>query len=352
MDALPAHFLSYRDRIDAIISQVMDEAFAVVPELSSVAHDGRRMLERYITRPGKRIRGTLVASLYDDITEEQYSPIGLRAAAALEIVQAHLLMIDDVMDESPTRRGEPSLHYVYRDATDVSLREAEMATILFADIAYAVANHSISCLEVPSERVVKALGWLQTDIVTTNIGQFDDLSQSLASSPLYEDIIRRYQQKTGYYSFVNPLSLGLILAGASDTGRSEAEQFGVPAGVAFQLGDDMLGIFGDPHKTGKSNLDDLREGKYTLLMHYANMNADSSQRQVLHRLLGKSDADDADLKKVQRLLHDTGAVEQMSLVARQNADQAIRVARTAESWSSTYGNMLCELVAFLVERSK
>lgn len=351
MATLPTQILAYRGPIDAMLSRIIDEAFHDVPALSTAAHQGRQLLEDYIARPGKRIRGALVASLYDDFMGTELDEVGLRAAAALEIIQAHLLMIDDVMDKSSTRRGQPALHYVYQDTAQVSLREAEMATILFADIAYAIANHAISCLEAPPQYVTRALGWLQADIMTTNIGQFDDMSQSLGHQPTLEDIMRRYQQKTSYYSFVNPLTLGLTLAGKEKEGRAAAEAFGIPAGVAFQLGDDLLGVFGDPGQTGKSNLDDLREGKYTLLMHFAYLAADETARTTLRRLLGKTDADEADLREMQQVLEVTGAVARARQERRQAADQAIASAINSTVWSKKYGNLLRGLVEFSIERS-
>ncbi len=351
MASLPKQILAYRSAIDAMLPRIIDEAFNDVPALSTAAHEGRQLLEEYIARPGKRIRGALVASLYDDLTGTELNEVGLRAAAALEVIQAHLLMIDDVMDESPTRRGQPALHRAYQDSARVSLREAEMATILFADIAYAIANHAISQLDVPPQHVTRALGWLQADIITTNLGQFDDMSQSPARQPTFDDIMRRYQQKTSYYSFVNPLTLGLSLAGKQDEGRAAAEAFGVPAGVAFQLGDDLLGMFGDPDQTGKSNLDDLREGKYTLLMHCAYSVADDTGRMTLERLLGKADADAADLSEMQRLLESTGAVTHARQQGREAADQAIESAMSSTVWSKNHGNLLRDLVEFSIERS-
>jgi geranylgeranyl diphosphate synthase type I len=170
----------------------------------------------------------------------------------------------------------------------------------------------------------------------TNIGQLDDISQTLSNPPAYEDAMRRYQQKTSYYTFVDPITLGRTLAGETNV-RLAAESFGIPAGMAFQLSDDILGLYGTPDTTGKSNLDDVREGKYTFLIHYALERANQEQRMRLEEILGNASANEGDLRIVQDIVTETGAYEQAQDDAKRYAEAAVEAARV---WSNPFQSML------------
>jgi geranylgeranyl diphosphate synthase type I len=205
----------------------------------------------------------------------------------------------------------------------------------------------VCTLDASDAAVRDAMRWLNRDIALTNIGQLDDISQTLSNPPAYEDAMRRYQQKTSYYTFVDPITLGRTLAGETNV-RLAAESFGIPAGMAFQLSDDILGLYGTPDTTGKSNLDDVREGKYTFLIHYALERANQEQRMRLEEILGNASANEGDLRIVQDIVTETGAYEQAQDDAKRYAEAAVEAARV---WSNPFQSMLVDIVHFAIERS-
>jgi geranylgeranyl diphosphate synthase type I len=188
----------------------------------------------------------------------------------------------------------------------------------------------------------------------TDIGQIDDMQQTVFRLPVAEKaLLRRYEQKSSYYSFVNPLEMALILAGKdARQARRDAEAFGLPTGIAFQLRDDYLGIFGETLATGKPNLDDVREGKYTFMVHYALQKASEEEKRQLLAILGSPAADETTLATVRHILTKTGSVERTMADARRYADEARRAAGSAASWDEEFGGLLVELVDFIVEREQ
>ncbi len=347
MADLPNDITQYRALLEGTLREVMKDARRQFPDLSDRSARCFEMLTEYTLRPGKRIRGSLLAAAYDDASGEQFGQVGLRAGAALEVVQAYLLMVDDVMDESSLRRGRPTVHRLYEEAFGSSLREAEMATILLGTITLTVATDIMYALDAPADVVREAVRWLNKDIALTNIGQLDDISQTLMQRPSSEDMLRRYRQKTSYYTFVDPITIGRTLAGEKDV-RAKAEAFGVPAGMAFQLSDDMLGLYGLPETTGKSNLDDIQEGKYTFLIHYALERADESQRVAVEEVLGSRTATESDLRRVQDIVTATDAYRRVKEDAISYADAAVEA---AAAWHGAFGMLLVNIVRFSTERS-
>lgn len=300
----------YRGAIEADLRQFFSEAPSLLDvDLSKYGNQALEHLEAFCLRPGKRIRGALAALAYDSVVQEQQAPAGIRLGVALELTQAYLLIIDDVMDRSELRRGEPTLHILY--GTEVAdSRQAEMIAINIGLLAQHLASLCVSTIEAPAKNIVQVMQLLERNIAATAFGQLDDISQLFGPKTSEADIIRKYTLKSSYYTFVNPLQLGLALAGAGTKSTLAAcAAYGIPAGVAFQLHDDYLGIFGDSAKLGKANLDDIREGKFTLLMQYALTHGDQQTQQALMQIVGNQRATLDDLESVKALLQSTGAKE-------------------------------------------
>ena len=344
----------YAERLDDIITEIYDIFFAELPPHSELAEWALRQGKEYTLRPSKRIRGGLAAAAYDMATNQQYSAAGLRLGAAIEIAQNYLLIVDDVIDRSITRRGLPTIHRLYQDYSGSDGREADMVGILVGELQGQVMNHALATIKnVADKDKLAVMQMLARDLTITDLAQLDDVWQQFGIRDVSEDeMIRKYEQKSSYYSFVNPLACGLVLAGKDmQTVRKDAEDFGLPAGIAFQLRDDYLGVFGDTVQTGKPTLDDLREGKYTLMVHIAESKSTPEEKNLLRSLLGNDAAGDNELRQFQGILKKVGA-ERLALErAETYMNTAIKAAKSAESWSDDFGSMLAGLVEFSVRRT-
>ena len=343
----------YKQPITEAIEQSFDEFVAQLPPRSTHVNWALDALKSYSLRPSKKVRGSLAAAMYDHAAGTRNDLVGLKLAAAIELVQNYLLIVDDAMDRSPLRRGHPTVHELYKaEYTPESEREADMVAILIGILAQHITNDIVLRLNVPAEHAAKALSVIQVNIATTDMGQIDDVQQQIDRLPISpEDLLRKYQHKSSYYSFVNPLESALALAGKwSNAAHKDCIDFGLPAGVAFQLRDDYLGIFGDTTATGKANLEDIREGKYTFMVQYALDVADAETRQQLMEILGKPDANETDLQTVRTIFKNTSAAEKSMEDARHYAAEATRAAAGAASWDAEFSNLLVDMVNFSVER--
>ncbi|HEX7368421.1 MAG TPA: polyprenyl synthetase family protein [Candidatus Saccharimonadales bacterium] len=348
-------FAPYKERIDAALDAFFrSAATSLGVSLSDHSRQALAYLEQFSARPGKRIRGSLASLAYDTAAGTHYAEVGLQLGVVLELMQDYLLIIDDVMDKSALRRGEPTLHVLYgAEAKGYGgAHEANMLAVNVGELAQHLANLLLARLDVLPERLRQALHIMHTNIIATGFGQLDDLYQQPGRVVSEDDIIRKYQLKSSRYTFINPLQLGFVLAGeASEATLAAALDFGQPAGIAFQLHDDYLGIFGTVKVLGKPNLDDVREGKFTLLMHYALRHAESREKQRLQAILGNPRATGEDLAAVQAILASCGAKDYNAQQARTYADKAKRQLGRGPL-GGTLQNVLQDLVEYSITRQQ
>jgi geranylgeranyl diphosphate synthase, type I len=236
-------------------------------------------------------------------------------AAAIELFHLAALIHDDVMDRSDTRRGLPAVHRQFADdharrgLLGDSDNHGSAAAILVGDMCMSwsdeLAMTATDSLPLEVRRAVRAMWSQMRD--EAYAGQYlDMLSQTEATtSRSRTDLVLRL--KSAKYTVSHPLRLGGTIARADDDLLDLYDQIGVTAGAAFQLRDDLLGVFGDPVLTGKPVNDDIREGKRTLLMAEAESRVDPAQRELLVHCLGNPTVDDAELDALRSVLIATGA---------------------------------------------
>ncbi|MFJ6568731.1 polyprenyl synthetase family protein [Streptomyces sp. NPDC091292] len=235
----------------------------------------------------------------------------LRVAVSLEMFHASALVHDDVMDRSATRRGRPSAHEALT-ARHVGRPDAARlgacAAVLVGDLALAWSDELLHTAGLSTDRFAAATVVLDEMRTELMYGQYLDLLATGRPSTDLNAALRITRFKSAKYTVEHPLQLGAVLAGAGARIRTTLSAFGLPLGEAFQLRDDLLGAFGHREHTGKPNLDDLREGKHTVLMALALERSDSVQRTALRRLVGDPDLDEHGAQRARDLLTATGAV--------------------------------------------
>src|SRR5487761_1511537 len=260
------------------------------------------------------------------------------AAAALELLHAGALVHDDVMDDSDTRRGGPTVHrrFAARHAAagwrgpDASF--GRNIAILLGDLLQGWTDELLGGSGLPAAAVSRARPVL--DVMRTELmwGQYLDLLEQAAGSGTVAGALRVVTYKTAKYTIERPLHLGAALAGpgAADPGLIRGYTgYGLPLGVAFQLRDDMLGVFGDPAATGKPAGDDIREGKRTVLAAGAREKATARQAQRLDRLLGDPSIGETGIAEFRGLLTDTGALAECETMIDRYVTEALAALEAA-----------------------
>ena len=261
--------------------------------------------------------------------------------AALEIFQSAALVHDDLIDNSDTRRGVPAAHrsleHQHRSLAWSGDAESfgRAAAILLGDLLVAWSDDLleqalVGVAEAPEVR--REYARMRRDVTT---GQFLDVAEESAwrVNPISEHAdraLRVVSLKSARYSIEQPLLLGAMLAGADESQQQSLRRFGHPIGMAFQLRDDVLGVFGDQSLTGKPAGDDLREGKRTVLIAFTREQLDPSARRLLDELLGDPTLTADQVASLQATIAESGAlarVEELISAYAQEADRALSGAR-------------------------
>ena len=272
-----------------------------------------------------------------DSTPDGSGPV-ITAAAALELLHASALVHDDVMDGSDTRRGRPSVHrrFVTRHQQarwrGPAGRFGANAAILIGDLLLAWTDemfHGSGLAPEVLERGRPVLDTMRTEVFA---GQFLDLTGQAAGQPGVAAALRVVEYKSARYTIERPLHLGAALAGPGwGRGRLAAAftGYGIPLGIAFQLRDDILGVFGDPAETGKPVSDDIREGKQTVLMALACERASAAQAALIDRYLGDPLLTSAAAAQVREVITSTGALAECESMIAGHVGQALQALAAA-----------------------
>ncbi|MEU4878551.1 polyprenyl synthetase family protein [Streptomyces sp. NPDC021608] len=282
----------------------------------------------FISAPGKRIRPLMcVLGWYAAGGTSPVPPVSvLRVAACLEIFHAFALMHDDVMDGSDQRRGRPSLHRTlaaHHPGHPRADRLGVNAAILAGDLVLVWSDELLTSTPMTPEQinaVLPVVYRMRREIVT---GQYLDLVTTGRPTDSLSTALRIARYKTTQYTVEGPLHIGAALAGADQSLLHVLSTIASPLGEAFQLRDDLLGTFGDPHRTGKPTLDDLREGKHTALLACALRRADRAGQKLLLRTVGAADLDADTAARIQGLLEECGARQAVEDLIQERHHQAL-----------------------------
>ncbi|MEO9221045.1 MAG: polyprenyl synthetase family protein [Mycobacteriaceae bacterium] len=306
-DELRSYFASRRAQIERV-----DARFA----------EAVCSLQAFVLRGGKRLRPSFAwwgwRGAGGDPADTSAAGV-LRACSALELIQACALVHDDLMDASATRRGHPTVHTEFAQRHRAEGwggdpdRFGSAAAVLLGDLALAWADDMLRTAAWSVSSLTAALPYWEAMRTEMLGGQYLDVLTEVSGDESPEAALRIDRFKTAAYTVERPLQLGAALAGASPELIGAYSRFGQDVGVAFQLRDDLLGVFGDPDVTGKPAGDDLREGKRTLLVAVALQRADATDptgAAALRLGLG-SDLDEKAIERLRRLLVDLGAVQQV-----------------------------------------
>ena len=273
-------------------------------------------MERFLLDSGKRLR-PLFAYLGFLGTGSKPTIEILRACASLELVHVCALMHDDVMDASDTRRGAPSIHRAFeamhKDAKLIGSSEqfGISSAILLGDLALVWSAKMLHQSGIDGATLIRALPMYDEMRVELMAGQYLDVYEQALASESVERSLKVARYKSGKYTIERPLHFGAALGSGSQNLFKAYSNYGLPLGEAFQLRDDILGIFGDPQETGKPAGDDLREGKRTVLLAKVMELADAGQKAEISSTLGNQNLEIAQVDKVREIFIATGALSQV-----------------------------------------
>jgi geranylgeranyl diphosphate synthase, type I len=287
-----------------LMADINPESVVLIDSISEFISGGKRL------RPTFLLAGWLATS--SPLTANVF-----QAAAALELLQACALIHDDVMDSSDTRRGKPATHreFATYHRGHRWLGSSETfgtgAAILLGDLCLSWADELLMSTDFTPEQ--KNAGKQIYDLMRTElmIGQYLDLLEQARGGGSIERAFDVIRLKSAKYTIEKPLVLGATLAGANPELIAAVAEYGLTLGEAFQLRDDVLGVYGDPQETGKPAGDDLREGKQTVLIAEALATATPQQHEAINYHLGNPAIDDGEIAMLREIITATGALQRV-----------------------------------------
>lgn len=300
-----------REKFDSILSRFLDEKVAEFAKYRDTT-ELFSVIRKFVLSGGKRLRplfcywGFRAAGGAD--SDGLYA-----AAASLELLHAFALIHDDIMDGSAVRRGRPTIHHELAQVHEASNWSGDSSTfginagILYGDLLMAWSDELLNHCGLPPHKVLEARTIVEPMRSELVFGQhLDLLEQARGGSPDSALTVIRF--KSAKYTVERPLQIGGALAGADPALMLAYSAFALPLGEAFQLRDDVLGVFGDPRATGKSTMDDLRAGKATVLMKAAEAMADAHQVDQIRRWHGNPAIGEAGASELREIITSTGAL--------------------------------------------
>lgn len=269
--------------------------------------------QEYILRPTKRLRASFVCYGYKLGGKEPDERVW-QAAVGVELVHAALLMHDDFMDLDDRRRKGPTTHKYFQEKLQGSEHLGHSLAISLGD--------ALLCLGFELTQSQQML----RGIANTAYGQAYDVSLETLSQATEDDVLTLHKAKTAIYTYENPLFIGAELANLNSPALQLLHSYSMDGGVAFQLRDDVLGVFGDPEETGKSANSDLLQGKVTLLILYVLQHGTEAQKSVLKKIWGKRQADTKDIEAAKQAIKDSGSLEHSIQLTSDLANKAAQTA--------------------------
>ena len=311
----------FLERITRDLSEISAELAPVSAEITRFLATGKRF------RPLFAYAGYLAAGGQNDGAQLKNM---LKAATSLELLQACALIHDDLMDGSDMRRGAPAVHRYFENYhLENSMRGDKgqfglSAAILLGDFALIWADQLINESGLSDEQLRRLLPLNDLMRVELIAGQYLDVRESAATTSSVERALKVARYKSGKYTIERPLHFGALIAGSSAETNSALTKFGIPLGEAFQLRDDLLGVFGDPETTGKPAGDDLREGKRTVLTALAIESFSAQQAQIFNSHFGALNITTEQISELRDIITQVGAPAKVEALIEDLTASALR----------------------------
>lgn len=303
-----------RELINNSLKDVLNNRISFAEKISADYGDLWSSIKEVSLAGGKRIRPYLVtlsfASYGGDIDSEDL----IKVATAVELFHIAILMHDDVIDRDTKRHGRNNIGGIYSKKYSEYLKNmndiqhySSGSAILAGDLLIAEAYNLLNRLDVASDIRIAVLNVFHNSVIEVCGGELLDVEASFKKDKFDTVLISEY--KTASYSFVSPLLVGATLAGASNEEQTKLRYFSRSLGIAYQFKDDLLGVFGDQDKTGKTNVGDIREAKRTFLIEEFYRLASNEDKESFNKFFGNNNLSDLDYLRVKELLINSGAKE-------------------------------------------
>ncbi len=349
----------HKPEIDKRLRAALEKEREYIPNDHPLFHDVIDKLLDFNMRGGKRLRPSFIVEGYRCVGGKDMDAI-YDASLVIEGSEAWLLIHDDIMDDDTLRRGKPTMHVMYEN--ELKKRGVQLPPeklkhmgislgMTVGDLQAVLTYEWLTKPDFPRELKEKALQRYNLVLRLTCYGQIlDVMAETMPPEEIKEeDVLLIHSLKTSAYTLWGPLQIGAILGNATDKQLEIFYNYGYPLGIAFQLQDDILGLFGDVKKTGKPAHSDLKEGKRTLLIIKALENATPEQKKRLLEIWGNKNLTDEDAEEAREIVRETGSLDYNRELARKLAEEGM-AAMEAADFDPEGKEYLLGIAEFLINR--
>ena len=319
------NFFEHQAKIQAKITEVLTEARSTFTQFPMDEAIFEHLLA--VSTKGKQFRGCLLTSFYATVGEKKYLESAIILAAAVELYGTALLIHDDIMDRSETRRGEVSTFKYFENlAEEQKLKDPAhfgiSTAISVGDMLFFLAESMLYDLEIPDELKLKLSKISAKELLALGLAQVEDLRMAVSSDTFDQDaILKMYAGKTGRYTGRWPLELAATLAEIDQDVVTKVCQVGEEIGVLFQLKDDELGVFGDERVTGKSSTSDISEGKKTLYYLLLQEKISETETEAIFGVIGNADATQQQIDQVKEAIQIHGIFDHVHQIMNEKKEK-------------------------------
>lgn len=347
--------VEFKGRIDPYLEKYFQKKIKEAGKLDIIAEETVRFIQDYTMAGGKRIRpaflyfGYLAAGGKD-------TKKALEISIAVELLHSFLLIHDDIIDRDPSRHGVETIHERFkRIGKKYGLSEdhehfGNSMAMMAGDMTAAMACEIIFTSKFSPENIIRALDKLQKIVFITVPGEMMDVMMQYAGEATEEAVLRMHECKTARYTFEGPLHLGCILAGGDAELLKHFSKYALPLGKAFQIQDDILGVFGEAKKIGKPVGSDIIEGKQTVLVIKALELGNPGQKAIIRKYLKKSELSAKELEIFRQVIKETGSLEYSQKLAGKFIQESIAALRKIEFKNKKAEEFLSGIAEYMLSR--
>ncbi|MDR3559729.1 MAG: polyprenyl synthetase family protein [Candidatus Pacebacteria bacterium] len=322
---------NYKKKVEPLLVRYFDAKIEQASKVDALAEEAVRMIADFTLAAGKRIRPALVYYGYLAAGGREVENI-IEASIGIELAHTFLLIHDDIIDKDARRHGVSTLHERYKkigrrlNFKKDAVHFGNSMAMLAGDMANAMANEIIFNSQFSPEVIVRALDKLQEIVYTIVPGEMLDLILETRGRATEVEVLRMYEGKTASYSFEGPLHLGSLMAGKENGNMlKDFSAYAYPVGKAFQIKDDIIGLFGSEKKIGKPVGSDIIEGKETLLVVKTRELGNRNQRAIIRKYLGKKDIKKPELEEFQMAVRESGSLDYAEKLADSFIQESLAV---------------------------
>ncbi len=345
----------YRQKIDPLLEAYFEKKIEQAKKLDPLAVEAVEAIADFTLSGGKRIRPALVYYGYLAAGGKEEQKV-IEASIGIELAHSFLLIHDDIIDRDAKRHGVPTVHERYRKIGRLvapekdSLHFGNSMAMIAGDMASSMAYEIIFNTDFQPKTIIRALDKIQNIVYVTIPGEMLDVMMEVRGHATEEEILRMFEGKTSRYTFEGPLHLGAVLAEGEENIFAGLTKYSLPLGKAFQIRDDILGVFGDEKKIGKPVGSDVIEGKQTILLVKALELGNTDQKKTIKKYLGKKDLTEKELEEFRQIIRETGSLEYSQALSQGLVEESKAALSEIEFKNETARKFLEALADYMVTR--